>query len=952
MKKCFYLFVFVFFLFEISLAQTNQHIWTFDCGTQQWAEFNHSREFIANHEPANEIVNSGHLEFTHQSGSTEDWLFGPTNLSINADVTKHIHFSLTLNDCGEIPEAGINALLVWTPASDMSVLYTKIFQIFSGQRDYHIDLSEHIDWIGNININRIHFPSGDYTGNGYTPVSAVFALDWFAVTSEASFSTPTQDTTSACIPELVELSAQTSVTVNGASVVINSEMISGNMASLKVEYNLLNGAKQTKEYGNVENGVISAGLSLLEFGTEYEYSLIATNDISADTVNGTFSIENIITEAELWSFDCWYDGWKGHSVDLEHVYLEKNGALKFSNINAGSFVRNQGFSVNATSLKNMLIGVSVENAPSHSITGRLSNKTRGGEGFNFTWEPADSVIRVDLTEFSLWDGNIDHVWIYLVQNAPSDMVINIDWIAFSNNPYYYPEEQQSACAPDTPVLSNPETVVFGNRASTKANLSGGFGNARIKLWKAGVDTITMRQVVSEKTGVYFSFYDLELNTEYSWQIDITNPDGTYFTDVQNFTTEETASEEMPMKYWMTPSPFKLIENVNDHLFDQSNWDEAAGLVDVYKIHGAYFNSLGDFDRLNLTKLIFTINKYRMRLAWETIVQGDRNGAAYAGDILQMIEKIGDVGGKLEFLTWDGMMFRCFYESSTDTQYRTPEEGLEAVAEAARIVKAQYPDFEIIPLPNLPNWDFKNIPHNAGDWAGKTGVPSWDYLCDIYLQKASQKGVKTNFIEIDHPFNYYHSTSRVVSAQRISSIYNYCEDNDMDLIIIINTSGITHTSSEMIDAQFKEDCLQYIEDLREDGIYPKYIDVESWYPYPQYLTPDTKENSFTNVLRDVGEVFFNPPTGINTLQPGSSELENILVYPNPASHNLSLVIPENINKVSVRLFDIHGKVHKTIPELRTGSHTISVENLIDGLYFMQLISGDDIVVHKLLKMGTK
>ena len=74
-------------------------------------------------------------------------------------------------------------------------------------------------------------------------------------------------------------------------------------------------------------------------------------------------------------------------------------------------------------------------------------------------------------------------------------------------------------------------------------------------------------------------------------------------------------------------------------------------------------------------------------------------------------------------------------------------------------------------------------------------------------------------------------------------------------------------------------------IKSGELFPKYIDVESWYPYPQYLTPETKDNSFTNVLRDVGNYFScvsddNEPclvTGLEDL-PGHV----MSPFPNPTS----------------------------------------------------------------------
>ena len=84
-----------------------------------------------------------------------------------------------------------------------------------------------------------------------------------------------------------------------------------------------------------------------------------------------------------------------------------------------------------------------------------------------------------------------------------------------------------------------------------------------------------------------------------------------------------------MKFWMTPSPFKLTESINDHLFKSDHWKETAMLVDVFKIHGAILSSQWPFQRLNVPMLVYTCNKHRMRIAWENIVAGNREGEAYA-----------------------------------------------------------------------------------------------------------------------------------------------------------------------------------------------------------------------------------------------------------------------------------------------------------------------------------
>ncbi|MEN8157725.1 MAG: sialate O-acetylesterase [Bacteroidota bacterium] len=189
--------------FSLSNAQADPYVWTFNRDLDQWGDLSsHSWAFLTTHQFPNETLNSGHLELKHPAGSVQNWIFGPTSLSLNIDELKHVHFSLTLNNGGDIPESGITALLVWTPAGNMEILYTQAFQLYSGQKEYHIDLSSHADWNGDININRIHLPHGDFTGAGYTPETAVYALDWFAISAEAVFDTPVQDVRELWLPAI------------------------------------------------------------------------------------------------------------------------------------------------------------------------------------------------------------------------------------------------------------------------------------------------------------------------------------------------------------------------------------------------------------------------------------------------------------------------------------------------------------------------------------------------------------------------------------------------------------------------------------------------------------------------------------------------------------------------------------------------------------------------------
>jgi len=593
-----------------SISSTYTKAWTFDCNSQGWGEFNHTSSFSSLHLLEDEKVNSGHLEFINKQGATSSWLFGPTKDTIDADKYKYLHFSLSLENGGNIPENGIGALFVWDLSGNMTVLKSKSFMLKSGHNDYTIDLSTDANWTGKVFINRIHFPQGDQTALGYTPTTATYRLDWIELSNKDTYSVPVQDTT-------------------------------------------------------------------------------------------------------------------------------------------------------------------------------------------------------------------------------------------------------SACAPVKPVLSETfENVVFGNRASFKTSFTGSRCDAKLKLWINPGDTIVKTQTLYSVGDIYFSCFDLAINTTYNYLIELKNPAGTTKSVSKQFTTGATAAEDMPIKYWMTPSPFILTENAVDNLYANDNWQEAADFVQVYKIHGATLRDdpTDNFYSQDFPKLFYMINKNKMRLALEQVIGGNFSGQDYANMISNYVETFAKFGGKLEFITVDGMLLRSHVATKPEIQaFRTKEEGIEAEAECTRIVQEKYPYLHIIPLFNLPNWDVKDaagkiVLHNAGNWTPACNVQSLNDLMDIYFSKLAQKNTQIKYIEIDHPYSYYQN-GRTVSAQRVKAINDYCVAHNVKLIIIVNNTKDDASMS------FKKGCLDYYDALVLDGNKPEFIDVESWYEFPQYLVPETKENSFTNTLRDLGRKIF-------------------------------------------------------------------------------------------------
>jgi hypothetical protein len=92
------------------------------------------------------------------------------------------------------------------------------------------------------------------------------------------------------------------------------------------------------------------------------------------------------------------------------------------------------------------------------------------------------------------------------------------------------------------------------------------------------------------------------------------------------------------------------------------------------------------------------------------------------------------------------------------------------------------------------------------------------------------------------------------------------------------------------------------------------------------------------------------TAINTLAILSglsplNTLQGVMLYPNPASSQFSIDIPADAS--SFRIMSVSGQVLRE-QTLKRGIHTIAIQDLNAGIYFVQVNSGEQQVVKKLIK----
>ncbi len=76
---------------------------------------------------------------------------------------------------------------------------------------------------------------------------------------------------------------------------------------------------------------------------------------------------------------------------------------------------------------------------------------------------------------------------------------------------------------------------------------------------------------------------------------------------------------------------------------------------------------------------------------------------------------------------------------------------------------------------------------------------------------------------------------------------------------------------------------------------------------------------------------------------------INIYPNPIDNNLTIISIIDLNKVSIEIFDINGRLVKSINFSDFGfERSISVEELSTGIYFFSIITNKETLTKRILK----
>lgn len=228
---------------------------------------------------------------------------------------------------------------------------------------------------------------------------------------------------------------------------------------------------------------------------------------------------------------------------------------------------------------------------------------------------------------------------------------------------------------------------------------------------------------------------------------------------------------------------------------------------------------------------------------------DSNGICSADyDMTHFIDPVENLGGHLHFLNLDWQIqillqdLKVTYPSWTYQQRL--DKSRDYLVDYIKTIRQKYPNTEFFLLSNFPNWRWKGAPSNplASNWGDY-----WDVVSTI-VPGTKNAGVPLRGITIDYPYNYMTQRGQDMTTwvQRVRDFEKYARSNGLEFNLIINSQQGGQTS----DAAFASDTLSDIGFYQAAGGHPDRYIVETWYPHPVQVVPETSLNSMTNLIMRV------------------------------------------------------------------------------------------------------
>jgi hypothetical protein len=267
----------------------------------------------------------------------------------------------------------------------------------------------------------------------------------------------------------------------------------------------------------------------------------------------------------------------------------------------------------------------------------------------------------------------------------------------------------------------------------------------------------------------------------------------------------------------------------------------------------------------LSNLVRLVNAQKYQVAVELggcldfAPMDDNAGRWSAQHELAKLAKFYAAGGTVDFLDLDGPIRRLLHpEKRRDTRrFDSVEEAADQLVEALRLHRRAHPSTRYWLLTNFPNWGWRGeVSYHA---RGPQRQDYGDYyaVVRVVLRKLAAADIPLEGMTVDNPYDYLIGEHFSVNLpdpkainwlERVRDYEDFARGQGLSFNLIVNSQRGGHESDERF---FRETLAMTDLYLRHRGRPTRWF-VQSWYPFPKQMVPETALHSMTALVKAVIE----------------------------------------------------------------------------------------------------
>jgi hypothetical protein len=236
---------------------------------------------------------------------------------------------------------------------------------------------------------------------------------------------------------------------------------------------------------------------------------------------------------------------------------------------------------------------------------------------------------------------------------------------------------------------------------------------------------------------------------------------------------------------------------------------------------------------------------------------DSAGEWSARHELAALENFYAVGGRVDFLDIDGPIRRLMHpmKRKDGKRFESIDKAADELVDALRIHHEAHPETRYWLLTNFPNWGWRGDVSYHARGPHRQDYGDYDQVVRVVLGKLKAAGVTLDGVTVDNPYDYLIGAHRSVNLpdptsvdwlERVRSYEDFARENGLAFNLIVNSER----GGKESDERFYRETLQMVDAYLRAGGKPTRWFVQSWYLYPQKMTPESAPHSMTALVSAV------------------------------------------------------------------------------------------------------